>query len=420
MDENHRDFLRLFHEFAAYGAIADGGVNRLAASAEDGAARDHLCAWLRAHSFDVQIDHVGNIYGIMEIAGALSAGTFYCGSHLDSQPTGGRYDGTLGVVSACHAALAVRCAADAGRLHSRYSHLVVVCWTGEEGARYQPSLLGSRVATGGMSARDALAIRDTNGVTLGDALRAIGYLGRDTPPPPDGYLELHIEQGAALEKAGCTIGIVTGCWGAGKLCIAITGAPSHTGPTPMAERRDALLAAAMIITNVHALARDALSVCHSSVAQIEVQPNSPNTVAASVRLWAELRSGDEAALAAMIAGLDEVLNDAALQTGCTLRIEHSETRAAVPFDPAALAGIEAALSDGDISHMRLPTIAGHDAVRVQSVCPASLIFVPSQGGISHAPQEFTSDADMISGLDAMTYALLALLARERDELKREP
>ncbi|MDX1784725.1 MAG: M20 family metallo-hydrolase [Roseovarius sp.] len=410
MDERHSDFLRLFQEFASFGAFAGGGVNRLVASAEDGAARDHLCNWLRGHGFEVQVDAVGNIYGIINIAGAVGGGTFYCGSHLDSQPMGGRFDGALGVVCACHAALAARRAADEGRLHSRYSRLVVVCWTGEEGARYQPSLLGSRVATGDMSASDALAICDADDVALGDALDAIGYRGGDTPPPPDGYLELHIEQGTALEKSGCAIGVVTGCWGARKLRIAITGVPAHTGPTPMADRRDALLAAALIITEVHALARDASAVCHSSVAQIEVQPNSPNTVAASARLWVELRSGDEAALGAMTAGLDEALNDAAEQTGCTVGIEHSEIRAAVPFDAGAIARIEAVLDNAKIPQMRLPTIAGHDAVQLQSVCPASLIFVPSKGGISHAPEEFTSDADMIAGLDAMTHALLALLA----------
>nr|WP_309501425.1 M20/M25/M40 family metallo-hydrolase [uncultured Roseovarius sp.] len=171
-----------------------------------------------------------------------------------------------------------------------------------------------------------------------------------------------------------------------------------------------LPALSLIITEVHALARDASTVCHSSVAQIEVQPNSPNTVAVPVRLWVELRSSDEAVLDAMTAGLDEALNDTARQTGCTVGIEHSEARAAVPFDAGAIARIEAALDNAKIPQMRLPTIAGHDAVQLQSVCPASLIFVPSKGGISHAPEEFTSDADMIAGLDAMTHALLALLA----------
>lgn len=124
----------------------------------------------------------------------------------------------------------------------------------------------------------------------------------------------------------------------------------------------------------------------------------------------DLRSGDEAALDAMTAGLDEALDDAAEQTGCTVGIEHSEIRAAVPFDAGAIARIEAVLANAKIPQMRLPTIAGHDAVQLQSVCPASLIFVPSKGGISHAPEEFTSDADMIAGLDAMMHALLALLA----------
>jgi N-carbamoyl-L-amino-acid hydrolase len=406
----HDALLTLFAQFARFGETAEGGVARLAASKSDGAARDHLCGWLRGNGFKVVIDAVGNIFGILDLGQGDAGLHFYCGSHLDSQPHGGRFDGTLGVVCACIAALTIRRGVGAGWLTPTFRQLVVACWTGEEGARFQPSLLGSGVFSGSLDTAKALAIRDENGISLRDALAEIGYLGTEKPPRPAHYIELHIEQGTRLEMSGTAIGIVTACWGARKLRIEIDGRPDHTGPTPMAERRDALLAAAKVVVQANKHAVGATSLVHSSVGRMTISPNSPNTVVAHVDLWAEFRAGDENALSEVEEGLTLDLVRIEQDTGCGIRVGSREVRNVVTLDSAAADCVAGALDRAGISHMQLATIAGHDAVRLQSVCPATLIFVPSRGGISHAPGEFTSDAHLLLGFDAMVLAMAELIS----------
>lgn len=406
----HDALLTLLGNFARFGETAEGGVARLAASKPDGAARDHLCGWLQENGFKVIIDAVGNIFGILDLGQGDAGLHFFCGSHLDSQPHGGRFDGTLGVACACIGALAIRRAVSAGRLSPAFRHLVVACWTGEEGARFQPSLLGSSVFSGSLHTADALEIRDENGISLREALAGIGYLGTARPPRASRYIELHIEQGTRLETSGIDIGIVTACWGARKLRIEIDGRPDHTGPTPMSERRDALLAAAKVVVQSNEGAIGATSLVHSSVGRMTISPNSPNTIAAHVDLWVEFRAGDENALSKVEEGLALDLVSIERDTGCGIRVGSREVRNVVTLDAAAADRVAGALDRTGISHMQLATIAGHDAVRLQSVCPATLIFVPSRRGISHAPEEFTSDAQLLRGFDAMVVAMAELMS----------
>lgn len=311
--------LKLFGEFATFGATAEGGVRRLAASAADKQARDHLCAWLDRHGFEVVVDPVGNIFGILALRGGEGDAYFFCGSHLDSQPHGGRYDGTLGVASACYCALAIRQAVEEGALLSAYSHIVVACWTGEEGARFQPSILGSSTFCGALQTADVLAIRDENGISLHEALSEIGYQGNGRMPRPSRYAELHIEQGPLLERSGKAVGLVDRCWGATKLRIAVLGRPDHTGPTPMQDRRDALLVAARIIAAVNDRVLASAAPAHGSVARMVVEPNSPNTVAERVELWIELRSGDSDALRRIGDQLTADMAQLAEREGCGSR-----------------------------------------------------------------------------------------------------
>ena len=222
MPESHRqdlerltDLQAMLAAFGEIGRTPKGGVTRLAASAEDGQARDAFCAWLRRQGFEVAVDRVGNLFGYLDFGEAAGSGAVYCGSHLDSQPDGGRFDGTYGVLAGACAALAVRDRVQAGELRPRHRYLVVVSWTNEEGARYQPSLLGSSVFSGALDASNALEARDGQGVSLAEALRAIDYLGDGAPPAePDWYVELHVEQGAVLEREGRPLGIVSHCRGA--------------------------------------------------------------------------------------------------------------------------------------------------------------------------------------------------------------
>ncbi|WP_043707499.1 Zn-dependent hydrolase, partial [Methylorubrum extorquens] len=279
---------------SAFGAGPEGALTRLTLSPEDGQARDWLAAWFSAHGFTPRVDAIGNQFGCLELAGPV-APTVMVGSHLDSQPNGGRFDGTLGVLAACEAILSVRAALEAAGRTSA-CNFTVANWTNEEGARFQPSLLGSSVFTGAAGLDWALARSDGDGVTVGEALSRIGYAGSDAVPVPDAFIELHIEGGPILEREGLRFGAFTRYWGATKYRLAFLGRQAHTGPTPMAERRDALLGAAYLIADLKAMTADYGLDLHTSVGRLEVRPNSPNTVPSEAVLFIELRSGSPAIL----------------------------------------------------------------------------------------------------------------------------
>ena len=386
------------------GATPGGGVCRLAASAEDGRARDWFVAKLKSEGLRVSIDAVGNIYGVAELAGP-DAPLVLTGSHLDSQPSGGRYDGAYGVLGSLEAVLAVRSKLPRGAKRN----LAVVNWTNEEGARFSPSTLGSAVHAGTVTAEFAQSRTDGAGVTLGDALAAIGYRGSD--PPPRGasaYVELHIEQGPELERAGRTIGVVEGNWGTAKYVAVINGRAAHTGPTPMRERRDALLPAAELVLLVRKLSDETGGELLSSVGRLDVSPNSTNVVAAQVRLFAEFRALHpemlSAACARLEAGARELSTDAV-----PIELTRTLDRPAGPFDPALRDLIERTAAECGFSSMRVNTIAGHDAVPMRTVCPSAMVFVPSAGGVSHHESEFTKPEDLVAGAKVLAATLEQLV-----------
>jgi N-carbamoyl-L-amino-acid hydrolase len=282
----------LMQSFIAHGGTPDGGMHRLTLSREDGAARDHLGKWLRENGLRISIDAIGNMFGLLDWAGP-DAPVIMTGSHLDSQPRGGRFDGAYGVLAACEAVTALRARAAAEHVTPR-CNLAVVNWTNEEGARFQPSLLGSAVYAGLMQKQDALGRKDGDGVTVAEALQAIGYAGSDRVAHPQAYVELHVECGPLLERASERFGVVTRHWGATK--YRLVGRQSHTGPTPMAERQDALLGAAHLIAAIGALPDRSPGLLHSSVGRLEVRPNSPNVVPGEAVLFLELRSPEQGVL----------------------------------------------------------------------------------------------------------------------------
>lgn len=402
--------LDLFHDLGAFGATESGGTSRLAASAEDGQARDFLCAWLKRHGFEILVDPIGNIFGVLDFGRGDESRCFFSGSHLDSQPDGGRFDGTLGVACACVAGVAMQQAIAAGKLEPTYRFYVAACWTGEEGARFQPSLLGSSAFVGSIPFEWALARQDQDGVSLRDALSEIGYLGKAEVPKPARYLEIHIEQGARLEAAKMPMGVVSSCWGAKKIRVLASGRPDHTGPTPMEERRDALLAASQVVVQVNKISRQAAATLYSSVGRLEISPNSPNTIADKVQLWIEFRSDDGNALSQAERQLRESFAAVEATTGCGLAVSSVEDREVVEFDEQGRSIVEGALSAAAIPYMRLSTIAGHDAIRLQSLCPSTLLFIPSKDGISHSPEEFTSDEDICTGFEGLLQAISSLIS----------
>ena len=406
-NEDRDELHRLLALFASIGGTLDGGVRRLTGSPEDGLARDALRRDHAARGFSTLIDPVGNMFGYVALTDPDQP-IILTGSHLDSQETGGRLDGTYGVVASLIAASRVRrrALAEPGAVKR---NLAVVNWTNEEGARFQPSLTGSSVFVQRMTPEAALSLTDDEGRSLGSALAGIGYLGRDVAPTAvHHYLELHIEQGPELEARGIDVGAVTGAWAAQKLHLQFDGAPSHTGPTPMGARRDALHAAARAVQSLHA-AGASVPGLHVSAARMTVYPNSPNVVASRVQVWFEFRHEDEDIAVRFGDRFHATCRSDAEAMGVSVSIVSDERRGMFSLDSKGVSVVEAACETLGYSCMRMKTVAGHDALAVQRRFPASLIFVPSKGGISHSPLEDTAPLDLEHGLDVLSEALWTLV-----------
>jgi N-carbamoyl-L-amino-acid hydrolase len=391
----------LIAAFASIGAIADGGVCRLTATPADKAARDLFLREIKDRGLDSRIDAIGNMFGIAVLAPA-SRDTVIVGSHLDTQPTGGRFDGAYGVLAGLLATKAVldRAIANPGKARR---NLTVANWTNEEGARFQPSLTGSSVFAGSLSLGDAYALEDGNGVTLGEALAAVKYQGSSPLElQPVRYVELHVEQGDRLENAAADIAAVSGAWTVRKMSVVFEGEPSHTGPMPMAKRRDAMRAAARAIEALYEEIEREGAGAHGSAARISVYPNSPNVVASRVRVWFEVRHEDERVVLAISNRFLTRVEKESAPLGVKVSVAADEHRETAQLDPAGVTLVRQVAEDLGMKALTLQTIAGHDALALQKRVPATLIFVPSSGGLSHNPREFTAPEALERG-----YAVLA-------------
>ena len=289
-------FVRDFHIMSEFGATENGGVERQAASVPDGQQRQWLTGLLEAKGFTVRFDRAGNQWGLYE---AVPGAPFVVvGSHMDSQPTAGRYDGAYGVLAAAHAAFRlVEQWAAAGAAGQPRFNIAVVNWFNEEGSRFKPSMMGSSVYTGKLELETALATTDAAGVSVREALDAIGCRGSYEGPEAAYCAEIHIEQGRSMEREGITIGLVNSNWAANKYEFVVHGEQAHTGSTVIADRKDALLGASMMVVAARELADTFPGVLHTSVGQLNVYPNSPVVVPSRVSLLLDLRSADEAVLA---------------------------------------------------------------------------------------------------------------------------
>jgi N-carbamoyl-L-amino-acid hydrolase len=382
---------RMMSELSTFGGGADGSMNRLSLSKTDGAARDWLGRWFAGHGLAQQVDAIGNQFGTLALSGA-NAPVIMVGSHIDSQPNGGRFDGALGIVSACEAVLAVseRLKAE-GRLSA--CNFQIVNWTNEEGARFQPSLLGSSVFAGAAELDWALDRKDGDGITVRQSLDDIGYAGTDKVAIPAALVELHIEGDKVLFEANEKFGIFTRFWGATKYRLAFLGRQAHTGPTPMAERKDALLAAAYLIADLKQIATAHGLDLHTSVGRLEVFPNSPNTVPSEAVAFIELRSGSPEILAEAEREMKQKIEAAADRAGVGYEIRSIDRRKAGSFAPRLVALAEQVAQAHGESARHLDTIGGHDAVALSSVCPSVVLAVRSRDGVIHHPTEFTSEPD---------------------------
>lgn len=409
-------FHRLFDAFAACGATDAGGVERLCGSPADGEARAVFAVAVRRAGGTLRTDAVGNQYGMFSLASGDDAPLVMFGSHLDSQPRAGRYDGALGVAAALAVGEALMAARQAGEAFS--ADFCAVNWTNEEGARFRPSLLGSDFFAGRHEAAYALARTDDAGVSLGEALEAIGQRGADAPPKlPACYLELHVEQGVALEQAGATIGIVGRNWGASKFEIRFDGEQAHTGPTPMPRRRDALLAAAYLVAETRAIADRWPGAVHSSVGRLVVLPNSSNVVPREVSLSVEIRAADDGVLRQASECGAEAVRTAAERAGVAVGVFERAVRPSRTLPPN-LRDLAAACADVlGLSHVEVDTVSGHDAISLLGVCPTGLVFVPSVDGIAHNEREYTAPEDLEAGF-LLLRAAAARLCRSGGSVER--
>ena len=390
-------------ETAAFGACAGGGVNRLTLGDDDRRVRDWFRAATEAAGCTVTVDAVGNMFARRpgRRAGLAPIGI---GSHLDTQPTGGKYDGILGVLAGLEVLRTLEAAG-----HATNAPIEVVNWTDEEGSRFAPAMLGSGVFTGVHTLEHARGLRDADGVAFGEALDRIGYRGEATGPHPfEAMFELHIEQGPILDVEGVPIGVVTGVQGVRWYDVALTGATGHTGATPMRLRRNALLGAARIVEAVDRIAGDHGPDAVATVGSLDVSPNSRNVIPGAVRFSVDLRHRDDAVLAAMVAAFEAVVPAVA----AALRLEHELTTIlqspAVPFDPRLIASVEAGAAQAGLPHRRLTSGAMHDAAYLAAVAPTTMIFVPCRDGISHNVAEFASREACGNGAQVLLNAVLAL------------
>ncbi len=397
---------RTFQEQAKIGATAGGGLTRLALSDEDRVIRDRMVAWLEEAGCTVRVDRMGNIFGQRPAApGGEGLPPVVMGSHVDSVPTGGRFDGVLGVVCALEAIRAL----NDGTVRTRHP-VELAIFTNEEGARFQPAMLGSAVMAGKVSLEDAYGKRDRHGVRLVDELERIGYLGPEPciPRPMRAYLELHIEQGPFLEAAGLPVGVVEGIVGIAWARITIHGSQDHAGPTPMRTRHDALVAAADVVKAVRHIPLEIGRDVVGTVGWLDVHPNIVNAIPGKVVLTTDLRAPDDADLERALADLEVAVRDAAAAEGVRMEYEPLMRVPLTRFAPEVVDAVEAAAKRLGAGYRRMLSGAGHDAQHMAAICPTGMVFVPSIAGKSHCEEEATRFDDIEHGANVLLHAALAL------------
>ena len=390
-------------EMAAIGATAKGGSCRLALSDEDKAGRDLFCAWCKALGCDIEIDQMGNIFA--RRAGADAARpAIAAGSHLDTQPHGGKFDGVYGVL----AGLEVLRTLEENHIETQ-APVEVIVWTNEEGVRFAPSMVSSGVFAGAYELDFALGLTDGDGKVLGSELQRIDYAGssRCGDRPLGAFFEAHIEQGPVLEREGKTIGVVTSVQGLRWYDLVVTGQDSHAGSTPMPGRRNALVGAAAMVSAVDALALAFSPAAVATVGQLEVTPNSRNTIPGSVFLTVDLRHPSADVLTEMGSVLHRDCEQIAQVRNLTLDITEISHTPPVEFAPECIESVRNATESLGLSYREMPSGAGHDACFISRVAPTSMIFVPCEGGLSHNEEESAEPEDLAAGCNVLLHSILA-------------
>ena len=404
---NRARMLDRIERLAAINRLGDSSCCRLALSDADRDGRDLVVGWMKDAGLQVHIDQIGNIIGVR--SGRAGAAPVMTGSHIDTVATGGRFDGAYGVIAGLEALQTLH---EAGVETQR--GLAVAVFTNEEGARFQPDMMGSLVYAGGLSLNSALASTAEDGVTLGQELERIGYAGTQTCGAilPHAYVELHIEQGPVLDREGGTLGAVQDLQGISWQEVTIRGVSNHAGTTPMRLRHDAGYCAARIAVFVRELAQSFGGSQVATVGKIQLRPNLVNVIAREAKLTVDLRNTNDQLLDDAEAQLLRFLEELASSERVTIETKRLARTPAVRFDGRIVQIIEdVATSMGHAGIRRMTSGAGHDAQMMARICPAAMIFVPSVGGISHNPAEFTEPDHLELGAN-MLMRVIERLASE--------
>lgn len=392
------------HETARFGATAKGGVRRLTLSREDKEVRDWFRKACEEAGLEVHVDALGSIFGLRK-GRDMSKPAVGFGSHLDTQPTGGKFDGILGTLGALEV---MRTLNNAGI--ETEAPLCIVNWTNEEGSRFAPAMMASAAYVGDFTTDDILSRKDAEGVTVKQALDGIGYRG-DKPvgfQKLGCFVELHIEQGPILEAENKSIGIVDSgqgvLWYDGK----ITGFESHAGSTPMGLRRDALATLSEIVLAVESIANKHGPNAVGTVGEAVIAKPSRNVIPGEVAFTVDCRSADGAIMEALDKDLCAAVAGIAARRHVEVALDLVWRKPPTHFDQKVIAAVENAARNLGYSHRRITSGAGHDACNLNTVIPAAMVFVPCKEGISHNELEDATQADCAAGTNVLLHTVLAL------------
>jgi len=389
-------------ELAQIGATAKGGVKRLALSDLDKQGRDLVVSWGRQAGLSITVDKIGNVF--MRRAGRNpSLPPVMSGSHIDTQPTGGKFDGNYGVL----AALEVIRTLNDHQIQTE-APLEVAFWTNEEGSRFVPVMMGSGVFCGAFSLEHAYAAKDTEGKTVAGELARIGYLGTEEPGqhPIGAYFEAHIEQGPVLEDADKVIGVVPGVLGLSWYDCIVTGMEAHAGPTPMGLRKDALQVATKIMQEVVNIGNRYPPYGRGTVGMVQVFPNSRNVIPGEVKFSMDLRNVSSDLLDTMHNDILAFIDRTSRESGLHISVERVSYYPPCPFHPDCVGAVRKATEQLGYSTMDVVSGAGHDAIYTARLAPSGMIFVPCKDGISHNEIEDAKSEHLAAGCNVLLHAML--------------
>jgi beta-ureidopropionase / N-carbamoyl-L-amino-acid hydrolase len=390
------------HETAKFGATPKGGVRRLTLGPEDKQVRDWFKKACEAAGLEVHVDALGSMFGLRK-GRDMSKPPVGLGSHLDTQPTGGKFDGVLGTLAALEV---VRTLNDAG-IETEIP-ICIANWTNEEGSRFAPAMMASAAYVGDFTTDDILSRKDADGVTVGEALDSIGYRGESPVGRQkfSSFVELHIEQGPILEAEGKTIGVVDSgqgvLWYDGK----ITGFESHAGSTPMPLRRDALATLSEIVLAMETIAKHHKAV--GTVGEAVIAKPSRNVIPGEIAFTVDCRSADAAIMDALDRDLRAAIAEIAARRKVDVTLDLVWRKPPTHFDPKLVDAVESAANKLGFSHRRITSGAGHDACNLNTKIPAAMVFVPCKDGVSHNELEDATQADCAAGANVLMHTVLAL------------